>query len=42
MESWIIGMHDQLGGSPSNETLLPIKHYKQFGEQLAFLMYREI
>jgi hypothetical protein len=42
MKSQIIGMHDQLGGNPSNETVLPIKHYTQFGERLAFLIYREI
>jgi hypothetical protein len=42
MKSWMIGMHDQLWGSPSHETLSPMKHYKQFGKQLTFLIYREI
>jgi hypothetical protein len=42
MISWMIGMHDQLGGSPLHETLSPIKHNTQFGERLTFLIYKEI
>jgi hypothetical protein len=46
MKSRIIGMHYQLGGrvvlDPSNETLLPIVQYQQFGERLTFLIYVEM
>jgi hypothetical protein len=42
MISWMIGIHDQLGGSPSHKTLLPTKHSMQFGEWLTFFVYRII
>jgi hypothetical protein len=38
MKSWVIAMHDQLGGSPSNEMLLPIVQYQQFGKWLTFFI----